>query len=206
MTKKSKQNHVYNGIQYDSKEEIEFQKFLDEAKEIGLVKDFKYQPESFILIPKSTIKEIDSKGKVKEKVLYREHKYTADWEIWFDDFFDTLPHNWKKNTNSNSYLVDIKGMYNAYGGDRIFPIHQKLLYSKFKKHVNKVIPEEFFKQINTVPEKLRYKENIKKSKEIKKAYVKLGTIADLSTRMQNYKENNIQINFAFFSPKIQTKD
>lgn len=201
MGKNSKSKYIYKDITYDSKEEIEFQIFLDEAKEIGLVKNFIYQPKSFILIPKATEQIKDDKGRIKEKVVYREHKYTADWQIEFDPAFDSLPHGWKKNIKNNNYLVDIKGMYNAYGGDRIFPIHQKLLYEKYKLHVNKVIPEEFFKLINTVPEGIRYKAG-RKEKEIKKAYNKVGTMLDLKKRIDNFKQNNIQINFGFFKKEL----
>lgn len=163
--------YIYNNIQFDSQEEIDFQKFLEEGKQIGLIKDWVYHPQSFILIPKA-VTLING----KTKVLYREHKYTPDWIFTASLKFDKLNHGLKKNSD-NTYIVDIKGMYNRHGGDRIFPLNAKLMYKEYQLHVNKLIPDLFFKNINIVPEGVRFMQN-RKTPTLKKAYEKIGTFAE----------------------------
>lgn len=184
-----KKEYKYNNIHYDSAEEIDFQIFLDEAKELGLILDFEYQPKSFELIPKA---EITVKG--KKKVLLRSYSYTADWRIKASEMFDTLPHKWHKNEDG-TYLVDIKGEYNRHGGDRIFPINQKLLYNKYNVYVNKVIPKEFFKIIDIAPEGVRWNK-IKKT-ELKKDYKTIGSFEDFKKKQIAYNNKGTQINFKF---------
>ena len=43
--------------------------------------------------------------------------------------------------------VDIKGAFNRNGGDRIFSVHQKLVYEKFKIFIHKIVPKDFFTQL-----------------------------------------------------------
>ena len=52
MRKKDKL--IFEGITFDSEEEIQFYIFLRDAKRLGLIVDFQYQPESFLLVPKAT--------------------------------------------------------------------------------------------------------------------------------------------------------
>lgn len=184
-----KKEHKYNGIVYDSAEEIDFQIFLDEAKDLGLITSFEYQPPSYELIPKA---EITING--KKKVLLRSYSYTADWKIFTTDLFDILPHKWHKNKDG-SYLVDIKGEYNRHGGDRIFPINQKLLYNIHKVYVNKVIPKEFFRIIDIAPEGVRWNK-IKKT-ELKKDYKSIGSFEDFKNKQKAYIDKGTQINFKF---------
>lgn len=193
---KTIKSHIYNNVTYDSLEEIEFQKFLDEAKEKGFIKKYIYQPPSYELIPKATETITDSKGKTKEKVLYRSHSYTADWIIYPNQKFIDLPHKWKINYDG-TYIVDIKGTYNLYGGDRILPIHQKLLYEKFKLHLNKVNPQELFLKINIVPESVRWMSN-RKEKTLKKIYKNVGTFDDYIKNLKIKEKTGKQINTNFF--------
>lgn len=194
MSRTKISHNIYKDIKYDSKEEVEFQIFLDEAKEIGLVKSFQYQPQTFELIPKALIK-----VNGKDKTLLRAHNYTADWKIIFNSSFDRLPHKWVKN-NDGSYLVDVKGSYNLHGGDRIFPIHQKLLYFTHGLYVNKVIPKEFFQKINICPEGVRWNK-ARKEKILKKDYKNIGTFADFIKSEKEFKTTGKQINIKFLKPR-----
>ena len=189
-----KKEYIYNNIVFDSKEEIEFQIFLDEAKEHGLIDSYIYQPPSYELIPKATYK--DAKG--KERTLFRAHNYTADWIIHPTELFDELDHGLKKSYDG-TYIVDIKGTYNKNGGDRILPIHAKLLYNKFGLILNKIVPEEFFKKANIAPEGLRWNQNVKKEKRLRKAFEKLDSFDAFKKRVNEKKETGKQININYFS-------
>lgn len=189
-----KKEYIYNNIVFDSKEEIEFQIFLDEAKQHGLIKESIYQPPSYELIPKATY--IDAKG--KEKTLFRAHNYTADWIIYPTELFDELPHGLKKSYDG-TYIIDIKGTYNKNGGDRILPIHAKLLYNKYNLILNKVVPEIFFKTANIAPEGLRWNQNIKKEKRLRKAFEDLDSFEDFKRRVKEKKETGKQINISYFN-------
>jgi hypothetical protein len=75
-----------NKIEFDSQEEIDFYWWLEEAKELGYVEKWEYQPNSFELFDKATIiQEVELKTKTKkvEKSLLQSHKYTADYKIWY---------------------------------------------------------------------------------------------------------------------------
>ena len=185
-----KNNYIYKDIEYDSKEEIEFKIFLEEAQSFNIIQDYIYQPPTYELIPKATY--VDNKGKTR--TLFRAHNYTADWLIYPTELFDKLNHGLKKNSDG-TYLIDIKGMFNKNGGDRIFPIHQKLLYDKYKIIVNKVVPEVFFKQANIAPEGLRWNKNIKKEKTLKKSFIGLNSFEEFLAQSDNNLGKQINIGF-----------
>lgn len=67
-------------LSVDSNEEIDVVHWLNEAVDNKLIEDFYYQPESYCL--SDPAKYVDVTG--KEKTLYREHQYTADFCIVFD--------------------------------------------------------------------------------------------------------------------------
>ena len=84
---------------------------------------------------------------------------------------------------------------NKNGVDRIFPIHQKLLYDKYKIIVNKVVPEVFFKQANIAPEGLRWNKNIKKEKTLKKSFIGLNSFEEFLAQSDNNLGKQINIGF-----------
>ncbi len=61
----------------DSVEEIETFKWLLKAMQLGIVRDFKYQPCSFTL--SEPVKYVNSKGKTR--TLFQEHIYSPDFLI-----------------------------------------------------------------------------------------------------------------------------
>jgi hypothetical protein len=187
-----KKEYIYKDVVYDSKEEIEFKVFLEEATQHGFIKNYIYQPPSYELIPKATYK--DSKGKTK--TLFRSHSYTADWIIYPTPLFEELNHN-LKISKDGTYIIDIKGLYNRNGGDRILAIHQKLLYDKHKLILNKVNPEDFFKTINIAPEGLRWNLNVKKEKRLKKAFKNLDTFEEFLDKIKIKHLTGKQININY---------
>lgn len=206
MPKVSKNNFPYNGIVFDSKEEIQFYIFLRDIKKLGLILEFEYQPSSFLLIPKAEIEESyhtkSGKLKIKTKTLYRDHSYTADFKVIVNPetfYASPIYQNGKLNVNNltNTFYVDVKGSYNKFGGDRIFPIHQKMVYWKFKEHVNKIIPDELFLRIGYVPEELRWMKN-RKEKTLYTKYLGLKSLEELSTKnVKTINNNKKTINVGF---------
>jgi len=149
-----------------SNEEKEFLRFLEESKSHGFIQNYQYEPVSFELIPKKTeifFRELKRKKTLKtvEKTIYQGHKYTPDFIFTPTEKFLERAHKLRVNTDG-SIIVDTKGAYNLHGGDRIFPIHQKLLYHVYGLHVNKVVPIEFFQRFGICPDDLRWMKNRKK--------------------------------------------
>lgn len=149
---KGKNKHCYNDIEFDSNEEIEFYKWFEVAKQNGYVEKIIYQPESYILSDKKTLKytTINKKTKaeiIKEKHLFQPHVYTADFIIYTTDKFENdFPKHNLKTTIEKEYVIDVKGDFQKFDGKRSFSINQKWVYDKHNIYVNKVIPFKFFKQ------------------------------------------------------------
>ena len=135
----------------DSNEEIQFFEWLIEAKTLGIVLDYKYQPESFKLTDKMTYIPLFDNKKNKEKHLLAEHVYTADFKIVFDfkygqklsKKFKISKENLDQNGNIIVY-VDVKGGFMSNGSGRSFSINQKIVYMLHHIYINKVVPKEFF--------------------------------------------------------------
>lgn len=191
MTNKNKLK--YEGIEFDSEEEIQFYIFLRDAKKLGLIIDFSYQPKSFLLVPKAVETTVVStksgKQKLRTKVLYREHSYTADFWVKVNPkvyYNSVLGDYCKLRLSDDEFYVDVKGGYNRFGGDRIFPIHQKLVFWKYHKHVNKVVPSEFFQDIGYIPEELRWIKGRRK-RTLKPKYSHLKSLDTILTTKTNHK-------------------
>ena len=166
----------YNGIEFDSMEEVEFYMWIQEACDNGLIIGYKYQPDSFELSTKKVkcvTKRMKTKTKKIEKHLLHPHKYTADFGVLFTikgiecEFPFTL-------ASDGEATIDIKGSFNQHGGDREFSINQKWVYEKFGVYVNKVVPEKLFKA-TWCPKEARL---TPKTKQIKKKYAKCRTIEE----------------------------
>lgn len=192
---------TYDGQTYDSEEEIEFQIFLNECEQRGMITLQQYQPGSFVLSPRAVrhvTKRFKTKpDRVEERTLFQEHSYTPDWEVHFTPaFFKAFPKHKlllqdKDSDNQEPVepdfigygkcLIDVKGTWNLHGGDRIFPIHQKLMWYQHKLLVNKVVPKQLFARLGVVPDELKWMKN-RKNKTPKKAYQFVDTFEDKEAR------------------------
>ena len=146
----------------DSMEEVEFLQWLFEAHSLGIVTDFAYQPNSFLLTEKVDYVPMFAKDKRKLKSLFREHVYTADFKVVLSPkHLETLSKGFvlmDGNLNKDgtyTVWVDTKGTFMAHGSDRSFSINQKLVWLKHNVYVQKVVPKEFFRKMG-VPPCLRY--------------------------------------------------
>ena len=166
-----KRKHTYNGVEFDSNEEIEFYLWCEEAYEAGIITHFTYQPQAFILSERASvyeIKKLKTKKKFVDKFLFHPHKYTPDFEIVAKEI--------KALTKTSMfYYVDVKGGFSIYNNHREFSINQKWVYDKFGHYINKVEPLKFFGK-TWVPELARY---TKTRKDLKKCYIGYNTIEDI---------------------------
>lgn len=169
---------TYNGIEFDSNEEIEFYMWIQEAINAGLLyTEFTYQPESFLLSGRQSreeIKQLKTKTKILDKFLLRPHLYTADFS--FELTSKGCDHNlpFEMHERGPYVVVDIKGGFNLHGGDRGFAINQKWVYEKYGVFVNKVVPEKLFKA-TWVPHFARF---TPKTNQLKRKFAKCKTIKE----------------------------
>jgi len=138
----------YKGIYFDSYEEREFFWWLEEASHAGLVKGFRYHPESFNIFERASVpvrKELKTKCKVVERFLLHPHEYTPDFIFTVRERFRILDHGLTAMDNL-TYYIDVKGGFSIYNNEREFSINQKAMYHFYGVFVNKVIPRDFFQR------------------------------------------------------------
>lgn len=148
MGKNKKSTIVYNGLELDSNEELQFMYWIDEAIATGLIYSYKYQPIVYTLFNNV----IGKNSNNKDIIIIKEHIYTPDFEIIFTKkFFDLyILNKWYKvfkylDDINKEVLIDIKGTFSRNGGDRVFSINQKWVYQKYNTYIHKVVPFNLFK-------------------------------------------------------------
>lgn len=140
----------------DSIEEVETYKWLLLALKLGIITDFKYQPERFTL--SEPIKYTNSKG--KQKSLFQEHVYSPDFLITINPNCDILLDEFKV-LKDNQIYIDVKGEFARNDGGRAFSLNQKWMYQKYGLYIYKLIPKKFFLKMG-IPEELRYTNKTRK--------------------------------------------
>lgn len=151
---------------FRSNEELWFYYWLLEAQEVGLVLSWAYESTDFMITPKQTrphYEKLKTKIRQTEKHLLHKHSYKPDF-----DFIIDRDHPLAKRvadailiSYDGMFWTDIKGEYNPHGGDRVFSINQKLVYSKYHIYINKVVPRNFFME-TWAPESIVYGKGKKK--------------------------------------------
>lgn len=170
--KKSKVHFNYRDIECDSKEETDVLKYLFELQDVGIIKSIS-RAESFVLSGKRVIsyqiiKQLKKSSKIidKEHILIREHIYTPDFKVIFDQtkdmkFLWTLgisgPNNlpFFYNTYENGYpvvYIEVKPQFDQNNMSRLFKVSQKWMYEKYKLFVNLIIPTKLFESTFTPKE------------------------------------------------------
>lgn len=177
--KNSKSEIVEYGINFDSKEELDFYEWILEAKKFGFIESFEYQPPSFILF--------DGIKNDKNKLIIRPHIYTADFKIKFTNKWSEFAKLHKLKAFSklfpNDFTVycDVKGGFSLHGGSREFSINQKWMLSKFSIYVYKIEIPKFF-NLAWLPESLIL---TRKTKKISKRYSGIKTFKNLESSIKH---------------------
>lgn len=149
-------------VDVDSNEEWYAFAWAVELVEMGLAKDFEYQPPTFDLSPKFVYVPYVFPGKKrpKEKFLFHPHVYTADFRItvFLDtekavDYFSQAFKIDEKSVRTDDETgkpvadiwLDVKGTWIRKGES--FSINQKLVFEKHGIYINKFIPKQAFAKL-----------------------------------------------------------
>lgn len=164
---------LYKGIKFDSNEQICFYQWCQECLDNNIIKQFYYQPDSFMLSQKIL-------NEKNGKILLRQHKYTTDFKILFDyDLIQNTTINEyfcnKFTTNQDGYVyLDVKPPYNKWGSITNFVINQKWVWQLYNIYVHQLEISQFFMK-TFVPNLVRYTQ---KTHKVQKKYVKCLTIQE----------------------------
>jgi len=148
----------------DSREEEWFSWYLEELEQAGYLRWCMYQPTSFELSSPATLLGLSEQRTTKEVTvhLFKDHKYTADWRIEWNEnaeglFYWQTGRRYKGRFHSFSdktraeYIpflvyngmtyVDVKGGFIGRNNTSAvtFPLNQKWVYDKFDQIVQKVV-------------------------------------------------------------------
>ncbi len=149
-------------VDVDSTEEWYAFGFFSDLHEMGLVRDFVYQPPSFQLTPKFNYSPAVPAGckQPKDKFLFHPHVYTADFKVeayvdspklllYFSKVFKIPASSVKADPDTGRLIadiwVDVKGGWIHRAAE--FSINQKLVYERFGIYVNKFVPKEAFRKM-----------------------------------------------------------
>jgi hypothetical protein len=146
--KKVKIKPKYNGLEFDSPEEIEFYQWLEEAKEEGMIVNFRPHPENFELIPPASFYErvqLSTKTKIIKRSLMQDCCYVPDFVFTATPELQRVNHR-LFSPNNLEYWIDVKGKHSIYNDEEKFSIIQKLLWLRHGIYSNKVVPVKFFER------------------------------------------------------------
>lgn len=137
-------------VQLDSLEEWQMYNWVLELYELGVIKEYEYQPTEFQLTPKYTFVPAFNNPKKKAKTLLQPHIYTADFRLVCDEKYGETLSKYFKISNEMIHdgvitlFLDIKGTFQKNGGARTFSINQKLVFEKYGVYVQKTVPQDLF--------------------------------------------------------------
>jgi len=134
---------------FDSDEELYFYEWIMEAVGIGLIDEWSYHQYSYILTPKYRLPMADAKY-----FTLQPHNYTPDFFIYFNE--QSKYRDMISNLVTYAWMgthIDVKGIFNRNGGDRLFSMNRKMMMKEHNIPVHKIVPEKFFKK-TWVPESI----------------------------------------------------
>ena len=169
MPKAKKKPTTYNDIVFDSKDELNFYYWCEEALKIGLINSFQYKPDTIEIIGKKNYKKpfvykMSGKIQIREYHLLDAVSYSPDFKVVFNKkILDIMKENklnlflidgihffMKDDLDEFEILLDVKSSVgNKFGNNSsavTFPIKQKVLYHYYGIYINKVICKTFFKK------------------------------------------------------------
>lgn len=141
MAKQSKKTWPYYGVEYASKEELEFAAWLREAEKAGLIKNIRYQPQTYVLATAYKIQVPDG-YKTKDRTIARKIVYTPDWDFEITkEFLELFPRILIYDKKTMIVVVDVKGRggLHANASYYTFPVKQAWLLQHKGIYVNKVV-------------------------------------------------------------------
>ena len=149
---------------FDSKEELEFYAWLYEAESYNLVSDIQYHERSYRLFGKVVVpwvKQLKTKTKDMTFSLFQPHVYTPDFEFWITDPILNDVFKTSKYIGKHCIVVDVKGGFQRFGGQRSFSLNRKWMWQKHGIYIEAITPEKLFRA-TWVPEQARITPKTKK--------------------------------------------
>ena len=144
---KGKEKPTYNGIEFDSIDEVQFYIWLRDAQKAGLIGKWDYHPPTIQVLPSYTENivetvQLKTKTKIVEKVKTVLHNasYTPDFII--HSINDSRIRKFFRVSCDGKYWVDVKGKFSgsAHGGEmKYFSLLTKILWYLKKIFINKTI-------------------------------------------------------------------
>lgn len=170
-----KEIHEYKGILMDSKEEIYFAHWLDEAISAGWVEKWMYVTKPFLVCPyvrfsyfKTTVLKTKTKVDNKEFTLLHDLEYTPDFKVkWtqkgMEKFVSCIGYDYEEgNFNPKSLFfcgygkpdmglmrttwVEVKPSFDMHGKISKFSVLQKILWTFKGLFVDLIQPDDLFKE------------------------------------------------------------
>lgn len=174
-TKSKIKKFQYNGISFDSNEEIFFYKWCQQAVQYKILNSFNYHPNSYIL----------SQNQFKNgKKILNAHKYTPDFSLSVSDFGRMiLSKTFKNSLDDEQVVIEIKPAYSPFGSIEEFSINRKWMYEKFNVFIQKVQVDSLFTK-TWCPQSCKLTE---KTKKIRSKYAYCDTITKFIQRGNNEK-------------------
>lgn len=141
---------MWKGKELESDLELHFIWLLEELKEFGYVKFWRYEPVTFPLSDKvnyTYTKQLKTKEKEVSKVLMQGHSYTPDFIVGFEDIAEealfTKTGDLKEfpfivQGENNNCIIEIKPTFDQNNMTRAFKINQAFMWSMHNKYVNLV--------------------------------------------------------------------
>lgn len=147
----SRNKFKYNGVDYDSNEQIQFVHWLEQLIDYQIVQSYVYQPQSF---------KLSQKQQYNGKFILHPHIYTADFLIKFNpqnfEQIKQLSKYFKFNIDDTyQFYVDVKGGYNIHDSWSMLSINNKWVWMMYRKYIYKVQIDKLFKK-TFIPHKCRF--------------------------------------------------
>ena len=164
----------YNGITFDSPDEVELYHWAEEALDCKLITNFDYQRPTWQLSDPviEVIPQFGKRGqpiKDKTRTVLQGSTYTADFH--FHGIVDFLPI---------SEFLDVKPKFSVRNDTaRLFSLHRKWLYQRYNVLVHSVVPFELF-QKTWAPELARL---TPVKRQPRKQYAALPTVQEFVSTM-----------------------
>jgi len=192
-----KKENIYNGVEFDSQEEIMFYIWLVEAELNGFIfpKSVVYHPDPFLLqdkISAPSLKRMKIKNKIVMKHLLHPITYQADFKVTFTKKFqDTFINHglyFPAKKNKGKIVEDLCVYFDVKGGvganlnrnnssAYTFMPKIKWLWNKYNIYINKLVPKKYFSK-TFCPELLYYCKN-RKVATVRSAFKRCKLLKDI---------------------------
>lgn len=156
--------------QFDSEQEIYFYYWLNDLKDKGLVIDFIYEPDPFLLCNEAYVKwnkQLKTKTKEHNNKIIHDLKYTIDFEIEWSDKTDGIltyaddgiytssPRNLMYRDSNNKSYIEVKPSFNYQNMNRHVKVKIAWVYAKYNKYIQIITPNKLFQE-TFYPERYKY--------------------------------------------------